>query len=315
MQDTFTQIVKCALETRCKEFCQIVEDATQLLSEEHGAIGNLDVIGRLVRMKPLGEALIASDLHGDLESLIDIFKGTDFLHRMSKSDSVFLIFLGDYGDRGVYPVEVYYTVLRLKLLYPEQVVLMRGNHEQFWVHGGSDDLVPSPHDLPLQFQARFGEKWTEPYDKIRQLFDYLYSAVLLEERCLMIHGGLPQEASTIEDLAYAHASYPEKRLLEDMLWGDPDETIKGSCASPRGAGRLFGENVTNDVLGRFNVKILIRGHEPCEEGYKINHHGKILTLFSRKGPPYFNTHGAYLDLELSTEFENAEQLAPYIHRF
>jgi protein phosphatase len=103
--------------------------------------------------------------------------------------------------------------------------------------------------------------------------------------------------------------------LEEMLWSDPYEMDEEISASPRGAGRLFGEKVTIEALRRFNVKILIRGHEPCEEGFKINHRGKVLTLFSRKGSPYFNSHGAYLNVELSEKFESAEQLMPYIHKF
>jgi protein phosphatase len=286
-----------------------------LLREEHGVIGNLNMIGRLIRMKPLGEALIVGDLHGDLESLIDILKSSNFLQRMNQNDDAFLVFLGDYGDRGAYSVEVYYTVLKLKLSHPKQVALMRGNHEQFWVHGDQDDLAPSPHDLPLQFQAKFGGKWNEAYGRIRELFENLYTALLVEERYLMVHGGLPEKAGRVEDLAYAHTSYPKDKLLEDMLWSDPEETIIGAHDSPRGAGKLFGESITDRVLGLFNVKILVRGHEPCEEGFKISHHGKILTLFSRKGSPYFNTYGAYLDVELSRRFENAEQLVPFIHKF
>lgn len=315
MQNAVTQIVKNALEASCEEFCQIVEEATRLLREENGRIGSLHVTGRFIRAKPVGGALIVGDLHGDLESLIDILRNSDFPKRMSRSDDTFLIFLGDYGDRGAYSVEVYYTVLKLKMLHPKQVVLMRGNHEQFWVRGGPDDLVPSPHDLPLQFQAKFGERGNEAYRKTRELFEYLYTALLVEERYLMVHGGLPEEASKVEDLAYAHTSYPRKKLLEDMLWSDPEETIVGVRESPRGAGKLFGEDITNKVLERFNAKVLIRGHEPCEEGFKTGHHGKILTLFSCKGSPYFNTHGAYLDVELSKRFENVEQLVPYIHRF
>jgi protein phosphatase len=83
----------------------------------------------------------------------------------------------------------------------------------------------------------------------------------------------------------------------------------------RGAGKFFGKNITEKVLAKLNVKVLIRGHEPCEEGFKINHEGKVLTLFSRKGSPYFNEHGAYLDLPLSEKFENVAQLLPFIHKF
>lgn len=309
MQASLPQIIKEALETQCEGFTKIIEEATRLLSNENGKVGNFEIVGRLVKLEPIGEALIIGDIHGDIESLIDILKGSNFLQKMSQTKEAFLIFLGDYGDRGSFSAEVYYTVLKIKLLFPEQVILTRGNHE------GPEDLMASPHDLPYQFQARFGEKWTEAYAKIRGLFKHLYNAVLVRERYLIIHGGLPPQANTIEDLAYAHVKHPKERFLEDMLWSDPNEIVRGVCASPRGAGNLFGENVTGEMLRKFNVKILIRGHEPCEEGFKINHKGKLLTLFSRKGPPYFNANGAYLILQLSEKIEKAEQLVPCIHKF
>jgi protein phosphatase len=186
---------------------------------------------------------------------------------------------------------------------------MRGNHE------GPEDLLASPHDLPLEFQMKFGEKWEEAYTKIRELFRCLYTAVHVEGHCIMIHGGLPTQVKTILDLAYAHKNHPEQNFLEEMLWSDPNEVISETCASPRGAGKLFGKKLTKEILERFNVKFLIRGHEPCHEGFKIDHGGMILTLFSRKGPPYFNSHGAYLQLELSKKFKNAEQLVGFIHKF
>jgi UDP-2,3-diacylglucosamine pyrophosphatase LpxH len=309
LQINFSQIVKEALEVQYGEFVRLVEDATCLLQRENGKFGNFNIMGRLIQLKPQGETLIVSDLHGDLESLIQIMKESNFLQKMNQNNDTVLTFLGDYGDRGEYSKEVYYTVLKLKLAFPEQVILMRGNHE------GPEDLLASPHDLPMEFQIKFGEKWERAYSKIRELFAYLYNVVLVEERYLIIHGGIPHKAKTIEDLAYAHTLHPKQSFLEDMLWSDPNEMVKETCASPRGAGKLFGENVTNQALRNFNVRILIRGHEPCEDGFKISHNGKVLTIFSRKGPPYFNTYGAYLELELSEELENAEQLIPHIHKF
>jgi protein phosphatase len=175
--------------------------------------------------------------------------------------------------------------------------------------------MASPHDLPRQFQHRFKEKWGAAYAKTRELSAYLYNAVLVEGRYLMVHGGLPSKLNDIEDLARAHMTHPEQEFLEDLLWSDPSENVQNVSPSPRGAGKLFGKKVTENVLKKVNAKILIRGHEPCEEGFKINHDGKVLTLFSRKGSPYFNEHGAYLDLPLSERFESAEQLLPWIHKF
>jgi protein phosphatase len=303
------QIVRCALETDVKGFNELVEEATRLLSEEGGRVGSFEVTGRLVKARPRGHAIIIGDLHGDLESLIDVLKESRFLDRMSRNRGLLMVFLGDYGDRGAYSAEVYYTVLKLKVLFPEQVILMRGNHE------GPEDLTASPHDLPRQFQARFGEKGAAAYAGTRRLFEHLCNAMLVEGQYLLLHGGPPTHARTVDDLAYAHERHPKQSLLEDMLWSDPDESISGTSPSPRGAGRLFGKDVTIEALRRFGARILIRGHEPCHEGYKISHEGRIMTLFSCKSHPYFNAHAAYLEIDLAEKPENAEQLVPHIHKF
>ena len=104
-------------------------------------------------------------------------------------------------------------------------------------------------------------------------------------------------------------------MLEDLLWSDPTEDNAEVEASPRGAGKLFGRSVTTQVLTRLQAKILIRGHEASDSGYKINHNGKVLTLFSRKGSPYFNGFGAYLQLPLEQKFQTANRLEPWVRQF
>jgi len=139
--------------------------------------------------------------------------------------------------------------------------------------------------------------------------------VLIDERYILLHGGAPSQASTIDDVAYAHEKHPLERHLEEILWSDPFEGIKGTYPSPRGAGKLFGENVTDKLLELFNVKVLIRGHEPSGDGFKTNHRGKVITIFSRRGPPYYNDYGAYLHLDISQKVENAKQLLQGICKF
>ena len=48
--------------------------------------------------------------------------------RLAKPNN-YMVFLGDYTDRGNYGIEVLYTLLRLKLANPEHVFMARGNHE------------------------------------------------------------------------------------------------------------------------------------------------------------------------------------------
>lgn len=297
------------MKARCDDLLHTTQDALQLLNKETEQVGDLRITGRLVRMPPKGEIVVIGDIHGDLESLRTVLEDSGFMEKTLKGKDSLLVFLGDYGDRGSYSPEVYYVVLRLKKMFPENVVLMRGNHE------GPEDLLAYPHDLPTQLSRRFGKAGTDVYTKLLELFSQLYNAVLVEEKYILLHGGVPSKASTISDLAYAHEKHPHDSHLEEILWSDPNESIRGTQSSPRGAGRLFGIDVTEKFLKMLEAKVLIRGHEPSFEGSKTNHNGQILTLFSRRGPPYHNEHGAYLQLELSKILENTEQLQDYIHKF
>ena len=304
-----SDLVEMAKKVDVNEFLQLVEKSTQLLTKENGQIGSMQITGRLISTPSVGGAIVIGDIHGDLESLMIVLKNSGFMKKSRKDEDVTMIFLGDYGDRGLYSPEVYYVILKLKELFPKHVVLMRGNHE------GPNDLLAHPHDLPAHLQRKFGDAAPRVYMKIRELFNYLYNVVLIEGRYVLLHGGVPNQASTIEDLAFAHEKHPRETHLEEILWSDPREGVRGTYPSPRGAGRLFGEDITEKLLKMLNAKVLIRGHEPTGEGFKINHDGKILTLFSRRGPPYYNELGAYLHLNLSEKVENATQLIQHIHKF
>jgi protein phosphatase len=302
-------LAESATKASVEKFLRLVGDVRKQLATENGKAGKMNITGRLVKVPPVGEAIIVGDLHGDLKSLMHILEDSNFWGKAKGGGDVFLIFLGDYGDRGIHSPEVYYVVLRLKELFPNRVVLMRGNHE------GPADLRASPHDLPTQMKRRFGDRGSEAYMKLRELFNHLYTCVIIEDRVVLLHGGAPSKAATSHDIAYAHETHPRERHLEEILWNDPWKGINGTIASPRGAGRLFGENVTNKLLKMLNVKALIRGHQPCPDGYKSMHGGQVLTLFSRKGAPYNNTSGAYLHLDISQKLGKTQQILEGIHKF
>jgi len=298
-----------ARQASSKDFLDLIDEASHLISDELRGSSGLQITGRLVHLPPRGEAIIIGDLHGDLKSLEYILNDSKFIEKASNRKEIHVIFLGDYGDRGFRSPEVYHTVLSLKILFPERVILLQGNHE------GPADLLAYPHDLPYHLQMRFGDKWREIYTRLSSLFREFYTAVIVEQRCLMLHGGVPSKGKTLEDLAYAYQRHPAESHLEEILWSDPVEGIEGTLLSPRGAGRLFGEDVTSAFLDALGVKFLIRGHEPVGKGYMISHGGKILTLFSRKGSPYHNLYGAYLAFDLSRNFDSAWQLEPFIRKF
>ena len=300
------QLTQESFTVNLKEFTELTSGVVDILRTEENHDGKMKVKGRMIELQAEGEVTVIGDLHGDLETLAQILRTSEFLKKAGTDESSLLLFLGDYGDRGVLSPETYYVVLKLKSSFPENVVLMRGNHE------GPDDIQASPHDLPAYFHNRFGERWTEAYLGLKELFGYLYTSVLVEDRCVMLHGGVPSQAKSIDDLAYAHARHPLESHLEEILWSDPEEGMKGTHPSPRGAGKVFGQDVTERFLNMLKVKVLIRGHEPADSGFKVNHGGRILTLFSRKGEPYFNDKGAFLRLNLAEKITDAFQLKTHV---
>ncbi len=95
--------------------------------------------------KPYAQRLVApsgtqvfmfGDLHGSVHSLVrDLEKLRDLGYidnsfKISKKGT-YLLFLGDYIDRGIYGTEVIYTIARLKIANPHHVILIRGNHEDY----------------------------------------------------------------------------------------------------------------------------------------------------------------------------------------
>jgi predicted phosphodiesterase len=290
--------VKLAFDASAEAFHHLLADAQRLLAEEQRAREG----SGLVRIEPQSVRRVAviGDLHGDLESLVHILAQRE----VANADRI--IFLGDYGDRGEESVEVYSVILRLKLAVgrDERVILLRGNHE------GPPDLPFRPHELPRFFTRKYGdEQGTELYSAVKALWEYLPHAVLITGRYLLLHGGVPVNVTSLDEIAYAREAHPETSVFEELLWNDPLDS-NGYCDSFRGAGKLFGEDVTAAVLRLAGVKTLIRSHEPCE-GVQVRHRGMILTIFSRKGAPYYNRRAAYLLLDEETlrEPKDANELA------
>jgi len=280
------------------EFSTLVRNVSSMQMQEKsaGIMGDSIVREGLVRIKQGRNLILVGDLHGDLDTLTAILKKSRFLDDLSSM----MIFLGDYGDRGRQSVEVYSVILYLKAKFPDRVILMRGNHE------GPESMPFYPHDLPDQLLIKFGSVGGLIYSQLRSLFDLMYHGVILENSYLILHGGVPVNFKSVDDLANANKTDEQTAFLEEILWNDPRE-IEGSQPNARGYGKYFGKDVTERALKIANARALIRAHEVCN-GFKVNHEGLVLTLFSCK-TPYGNKDAAYLTINRNNCNFNAEELS------
>lgn len=80
--------------------------------------------------------LIAGDLHGSyqtLSALLNNWKALGYLdNNLKVKDNTYIIFLGDYKDRGYLGLEITATIMQLKSLNPDNFIMFRGNHEHYY---------------------------------------------------------------------------------------------------------------------------------------------------------------------------------------
>lgn len=63
--------------------------------------------------------------------------------------------------------------------------------------------------------------------------------------------------------------------IVDMLWSDPMPQDGCIPNEVRGGGCYWGPDVTEEVLGRHNLQLLIRSHECKQDGYEFCHNRKV----------------------------------------
>lgn len=66
---------------------------------------------------------VVGDIHGQYADLLNM------ISKAGEPGSLNYLFLGDYVDRGIFGIEVCILLFSIKLNFPKNVVLLRGNHE------------------------------------------------------------------------------------------------------------------------------------------------------------------------------------------
>lgn len=211
---------------------------------------------------------ICGDIHGQFLDLLTIFR----LNGNPSPEHAYL-FNGDFVDRGPQSVEVFLTLCAWKALHPTHFFMTRGNHEA--------DTVNRFHGFFDEVGRKFSSKHNEMYQVMNQVMNHLPIAYIVADKYFVVHGGIPRADLSLNEIRGIQkgAVPPSGSLTSQLLWSDPN--IKtGINLSHRGEGVLFGPDVTEAFLKNNNLEAIIRSHVWESQGWKSEHNGKCITIFS-----------------------------------
>ncbi|KAL6738753.1 hypothetical protein Aduo_012268 [Ancylostoma duodenale] len=246
---------------------------------------------------------ICGDIHGQFSDLIRIF------NMVGWPPTVNYLFLGDYIDRGLWSVETIILLLLLKLKFPDNFLLLRGNHETVIVnriYGFYEDLI---------------RRFLTPrlFNSFQDVFAMMPMSAIVSDRILCMHGGLSPQLLSAESIHILNKIVrpvqdpPNPSLPLDLLWADPDINIKQFKFSLRGVSCTFGPDVLQTVLEKYGFDLVARAHQVVQDGYEFFSNRKLVTIFS--APHYcgqFDNAAAVMTVnsELQCSFKVLRPLFP-----
>ena len=226
---------------------------------------------------------VCGDTHGQYSDLLKLFEVGGFPPETN------YLFLGDYVDRGKQSLETICLLLAFKIKYDENFFLLRGNHECASINRiyGFYDECKRRYNLKI---------WKVFID----LFNCLPIAANIDDKILLMHGGLSPELTCLDQLKkiIRPTDVPEGGLLCDLLWSDPDSQCNGWGRNERGVSVVFNEKVLEKFLNKTGLDLVCRAHQVVEEGYEVFGNRQLVTVFS--APNYcgeFDNAGAMMVID------------------
>lgn len=212
------------------------------------------------------DVTVVGDLHGQI---LDLFR---ILNLMGEPPDRNYLFLGDFVDRGDFSTETITLVLILKVLFPSNIFIIRGNHEfseMFTRCGFSNELssIYPEENVLTSFE---------------DCFAYMPLAALVNDSILCVHGGIGPSFNTlgqISDIKRPLYGYDDD-IIMSIVWSDPSPNIDTYAPSARGSGYLFGSEALSRFLQSQVLDFVVRGHESIDSGVQQQLKGKIATVFS-----------------------------------
>ena len=221
---------------------------------------------------------ICGDIHGQLQDLLRVFK------QRGVPPDVPYLFLGDYVDRGDKSIEVISLLLALKVMYPERIFLLRGNHECPETNGNYGFREECDKYMNRHISTSGPVTGKELWDKMNGVFQWMPLCASVEDRIFCVHGGLSPELNSLDQLCAINRNtlykVPDKGLVCDLLWSDPDKNEIGWGENERGCSYTFGPKIVENFCDKHGFDLVCRAHQVMDHGYEFFCRRKLATVFT-----------------------------------
>lgn len=175
------------------------EFVAQLLKKsiaQHGKIPNVVPVSRSrfesessfsTELPYSGSVTVVGDLHGQYGDFANLFTNPAFGGLPSTYNR--FVINGDMVDRGLYSVEIMVLALLIKLFFPDDMHLLRGNHESAGMNAS--------HGFYKEILSKYPESSNSLCTLFAQLFNALPVAAVIEGQIFVTHGGLGAQVSKL----------------------------------------------------------------------------------------------------------------------
>ncbi len=173
---------------------------------------SFDKQSSLIHIDP--PVFIAGDIHGQFNDLLRI------IATLGTPPKTRYLFLGDYVDRGQQGLECIMLLLTYKVVYPDQIFLLRGNHEC--------QSVNAAYGFMAECRRRF--KGKRIWRQFQSVFEYMPLTALVGGKILCMHGGLSPNLTSLKQLEGIKRPLSGEdpyHIANDLLWADPEVGIAG----------------------------------------------------------------------------------------
>mmetsp|Transcript_60079 Transcript_60079/g.173238 ORF Transcript_60079/g.173238 Transcript_60079/m.173238 type:complete len:505 (-) Transcript_60079:138-1652(-) len=258
---------------------------------------------------------IFGDLHGQLRDLMLLWGQFGF---PGTPECPSVVFNGDFVDRGKHQVEVLVVLFALKIAYPHNVFLNRGNHE--------DVQMNIKYGFQRAVFSSFGdEHGPDIFALLGNAFIMLPLASLVQEKIFVVHGGIGDGKWSIDalrkvqrPLRHSDLQQDSNKWLWNLLWSDPIEddertgssSVFGVHSSPRGKLAVkFGWNVTQGFCAENGLDLVVRSHQAkkCGLGFDVMHSQSLIRVFSARDYEGHENDCAILSVTESSEIEGGNE--------